>query len=76
MSFGAFTLQNFMTTNLTRDPGATPKPERLTQTITAKDLLYPVAFKYAEQTGFDLETAAEAATTFADGSDRIIRHCV
>ena len=56
MLFGAFTLQNFMTTNLTRDLDATPRQERLETTITAKDSLYPVAFKYAEQTGFDLET--------------------
>ena len=56
MLFGAFTLQNFMTTNLARDPVPTETSERLRTTVTGEDLLYPVAFKYAEQTGFDLET--------------------
>lgn len=56
MLSGAIPIENTMSTNLTRDLDATPSPEHLAQTVTARDSLYPVAFKYAEQTGFDLET--------------------
>jgi hypothetical protein len=50
-----------MTTNLTPDLKPMPRQERFELTVSEQDPLYPVAFKYTEQTGFDLETAADGS---------------